>query len=123
MDRNFSNKENLFRAIFPPDIKKMYWNDDGTLSPSAFEDPHGEGLSVNRSGGRSDKEVADSMKNFIGSIVKLSVVNCLNIGLYLVYKPNEGNIYHSEIYDNEREKLISLTKRIEMAKFAEIVRN
>ncbi|MBR0038959.1 MAG: hypothetical protein IJP71_03020 [Lachnospiraceae bacterium] len=123
MDCNFSCEENLFRAVYPPEIKSMYWNDDGTVAPAAFIDPKGKGLSVNRSGGRSDGEVVNSMKSFKGSIIKLNVGNCLTIGLYLAYKPNKGNIYHSEIYDNQNEKLISLGKRTKMAQFAEIVKN
>ena len=57
MDDRFSIDEKLYRAVFPPAIKDMFWRKDGTVSSAAFADP--KGLSVDRGNHREDSEVVE----------------------------------------------------------------
>ncbi len=114
MDNSFSRDEKLYRAVYPPEVMKMFWRRDGSLSSAAFADP--KGLSVDRGDLRTDEEVINDMRSrFIGYIVRLYVKNCVCIGAVVKYMPSRSNPYHSEIHGSENEVLLSKQQRLYLA--------
>ena len=110
MDDVFNHDEKLYRAIYPPEIMDMFWRKDGTVSSAAFADANG--LSVDRGFYRPDSEVVHLMKQrFTGSIIKLYVKNCIDIGAVVRYAPSPNNKYHSEIHGSETNMLLSKQQR------------
>lgn len=114
------DEEKLFRAVLPLD---MFIRKDGTLTSAAFKDS--QGLSVDRSGFRSDKEVVDAMRKnkFKGRIVSVTAGYCREINSMPLYKPSRSNIYHSEIHKDEKQVRLSSKQCKELARMAETVSN
>ena len=113
----FEDKENLFRAIYPETIRKMYWKADGKLSSAAFKDK--KGLSVDRSGNRSNIEVyKDFKKRFKGHIFYVNVKQCKDLNILLKYLPSNKNKYHCELHKNETEALLDKYQCKQLAKLA-----
>ena len=84
MDNSFKNDEKLYRAVYPPNISSMYWKSDGSVSSAAFADPNG--LSVERGYYRKDEDVVSAMQmRFTGSIIRVYVKNCRDIGAEVRY--------------------------------------
>lgn len=120
MDDAFNNDEKLYRAVYPPEIMDIFWRKDGTVSSAAFADANG--LSVDRGYYRPDPEVIQFMnKRFTGSIIKLYVKNCIDIGAVVRYSPSRNNIYHSEIHGSETQILLSKQQRHYLSKKAKII--
>lgn len=106
MNVEFKDDEKLYRAVYPPENKSIFWKMDGTLSSAAFKDPHG--LSVERGNYRSDSDViADMKKYFTGCIVSVFVEQCRIVNAYVEYKPTDRSVYHSEIHRNKEILLLS----------------
>lgn len=119
MDDTFFPDEKLYRAVYPPEVKDMFWKGNGQVSSAAFYDP--EGCSVNRGNYRSDDEVViDMRKHFIGRIVALTVEQCEEIGARVRYKPTK-NLYHSEIHGSDTVILLDKRQRKHLARCAQIV--
>ena len=120
MNDTFAGDEKLYRAVFPPDIAQMYWRKDGTVSSAVFADP--KGLSVDRGNYRNDREVLTDMSTrFIGSILRIYVKNCVDIGCLIRYLPSRKNPYHSEIHGSDRAVLLSKQQRYYLSKKAIIL--
>ena len=110
MDEEFDLNEKLYRAVYPPEIKNLFWKTDGSLSSAAFADP--KGLSVDRGNHRPDIEVANDMqKRFSGLIVYIFVHNCHETNALIKYLPSKHNIYHCEIHGNSDSALLSKSQR------------
>ena len=106
MDKKFIGNEKLYRAVYPPEIAEIYWKKDGSVSSAAFADPNG--LSVDRGYYRADEEVVlDMSQRFTGSIIRVYVKNCSDIGALIKYLPSKKNIWHSEIHGSKTVKLLS----------------
>lgn len=95
MDANFAITESLLRVVRPDGV---FWKEDGTLSSAAFKDQRG--LSVNRTGDNTLDEAVEIMRAapLVGTIVYVTVPDCLDVEATIIYAPVEGNIYHSEIH-------------------------
>ncbi|MCR4797463.1 MAG: hypothetical protein K5853_03340 [Lachnospiraceae bacterium] len=120
MDNTFKSEEKLFRAVYPPELVQMFWRFDGKVSSAAFADPNG--LSVDRAGGRDDKQVISVMqKRFDGRVVYVRVRNCTEIGAKVEYLPSRSNVYHSEIHGSETAALLSKSQRRHLADKAVVV--
>ena len=104
MDAHFEPAEKLYRAVYPD---TMFWKSNGKVSSAAFLSRKG-GCSVDRGNYRDDNAVAMDMRsrNFKGSIISVTVQNCLDVSAMPIYAPSQTNIYHSEIHrDNEHVQL------------------
>ena len=122
MDNNFLPEENLYRAVYPPDQKEMFWKKDGTISSVAFADSRG--LSVDRGNHRSDSEaIADMLSRLNGCIVSVTVGDCLDADAFVRYLPSAKNIYHSEIHGNQETVLLNKSQRRYLALHARLVYN
>ena len=120
MNNTFNHDEKLYRAIYPPEIARLYWKQDGSLSYKAFEDP--KGLSVDRGDYRPDSDVViDMHKRLTGYIFKLYVKTCKDAGTVLKYLPSNNNPYHSEIHGNNNKALLSKHQSYLLAKKATLV--
>lgn len=104
MDSHFEPAEKLYRAVYPD---SMFWKNNGKVSSAAFLSRRG-GCSVDRGDYRDDDTVVQDMRsrNFKGSIITVTVQDCLDTSALPIYAPSRTNIYHSEIHrDNEHEQL------------------
>ena len=110
MDEHFEKDEKLYRAVYPPEVKNMFWKKDGSISSAAFADP--KGLSVDRGDYREDAEVIKDMKRrFDGGIIRLYAKNCMETGAVLKYLPSRRNRYHTEIHGSDDKVLLSRSQR------------
>ena len=110
MNNTFSEKESLYRAVYPPEINNIYWKDENHVSSAAFLDK--KGLSVERGNFRLEKDVVKEMnKSFIGKIVSVTAGICFRIKAIVVYKPTKRSIYHSEIHGDEKRVILSPAQR------------
>jgi len=120
MDNNFSAEEKLYRAVYPPNQKEMFWKNDGTLSSAAFAD--NRGLSVNRGDFRDDSAVVEEMlKRFSGCIVYVKAESCFEASASVKYLPSKDNPYHSEIHGSDAVIPLSKTQRRYLAQKAVMV--
>ncbi len=121
MDNNFSENESLYRAVYPPEMNRMYWKDEEHISSAVFLDK--KGLSVERGNFRADDEVVKEMKNsFIGKIIAVTVKQCLNVNAHVVYKPTRRSHYHSEIHGSEKHIMLSPSQRRFLAANSRLVK-
>lgn len=98
----FSDVENLFRGV----TDKNWDYEENRPSSATFKDS--KGASVDRDGGRTDEACTSALllKRPYKAVVKLSVADVKSVGAILIYKPENDNIYHSEIHDSiERAQL------------------
>ena len=110
MDNSFSDNEVLCRAVYPPEMNRMFWKDENHVSSAAFLDK--KGLSVERGNFRTDETVITEMKeSFIGRIVSVTVKLCREIQALVLYKPTKRSIYHTEIHGNIKSPLLSPSQR------------
>lgn len=107
MDKNFSEQEKLYRAVYPATYKEMFWKKNGKVSSAAFKDK--KGLSVERGYGRSDEAVIADMRNFFcgSNIVSVTVKECRDVSAVVKYLPTERSRYHSEIHSSDQKKLLT----------------
>ena len=118
MDNTFQKDEKLYRAVFPPEHSNMYWKSDGRVSSAAFSDP--KGLSVERGFYRKDSEVVlDMSKMFIGRIISITVEDCMNNNVKVIYCPTNISCYHSELHGYNKIQL-SRHQRHQLALVAKI---
>lgn len=114
---DFNGNEKLFRAVFPREMKSMFWRSDKKISSAALEDTRG--LSVDRAGGREDREAIDVMRaKFIGHIVSVTCAQCTAVGAIVKHCPNKKNRFHSEIHGSATETVLDLDQREELAEVA-----
>lgn len=119
MDASFDDREELPRAVWPPDRRPDFWV-NGRLSSAALKDKRG--LSVDRTFNRSlDDAVAFMRTRLQGRIVVLPVSLCLSVQACLWYRPSAGNAYHSEIHGSETEIELSDVQALLLARAAELV--
>ena len=110
MNQDFENDEKLFRAVYPPEIAKMYWKTKGELSSAAFADKRG--LSVDRGADRSDSDAVSCMlSRLMGYIVSVSVGICRDAEAEVYFMPSKSNPYHTEIHGSKDTVLLSKHQR------------
>ena len=110
MDSNFNENESLYRAVYPPEVNRMYWKDETHISSAVFLDK--KGLSVERGNYRLDDEVVKEMKkSFIGKIISITVGMCFKVNAKVLYKPTKRSVYHSEIHGSEKSIVLSPSQR------------
>jgi len=120
MDNNFPLEEKLYRAVFPPEIREMFWKENGKVSSAAFLDK--KGLSVERGNFRQDSDVLEKMKSFfIGKVISVTVKNCFDIKAIPKYLPSERSVFHSEIHGSETVVILSPSQRKVLAENSETV--
>lgn len=120
MNNIFRNDELLYRAVFPPEHRKMFWRDDLHVSSAAFLDKNG--LSVERGDYRSEEEVVLNMKkSFIGCIISVTVELCLAVNAFVIYKPTKRSKYHTEIHGSDKNPLLSPSQRRHLSNYCKIV--
>ncbi len=122
MNNSFSENELLYRAVFPPEVKKMYWKDADHISSAVFLDK--KGVSVERGNFRSDEEVVKNMRRtFVGKIISVTVGQCLEINAAVLYKPTKRSIYHTEIHGDEKHIILSPFQRHFLATNSRILKS
>lgn len=90
---------------------------DGKPTAALFMDKGG--ASVDRDGGRLEKEIIDNFKfrfrknNEYITTVKITAGECRSVDTFP--NPVGNNIYHAEIWDSEDTRLVSLLKAIQLA--------
>lgn len=110
MNNSFEESESLYRAVYPPEVNRMFWKDEEHVSSAVFLDK--KGLSVERGNFRSDEEVINNMKKtFIGKIISVTVGQCLEVNASVLYKPTKRSAYHTEIHGNKRHIILSPSQR------------
>ena len=120
MDKNFSDKEKLYRAVMPATRFPNFWKKNGKVSSAAFKKK--DGLSVERGNFRADKDIINEMKQFFtGSIVSVSVKECKDVDAVIKYLPTERSNYHSEIHRNSEIKPLTESQAKHLADKAIIV--
>lgn len=120
MDNIFDEKELLYRAVYPPEINRMYWKDKSHVSSAVFLDK--KGLSVIRGNFRSDDNVVLEMKKFfIGKIIAITVIHCYKVNAKVLYKPTKRSIYHSEIHGGEKQIILSPSQRHFLARHSKLI--
>ena len=119
MDKTLKTDEKLYRAVYPPEVRDMYWKNNGEVSSAAFYDTRG--CSVDRGNYRTDDEVVrDMQRRFSGRIVAVTVGICVEVGAKVVYKPSE-NIFHSEIHGSDSKIVLNKSQRKCIARNAKVV--
>ena len=120
MNQNFDDDEYLYRTVYPPEIKDMFWKANGELSSAAFADKRG--LSVDRGDYReNDVVIADILRRLTGYIVSFTVGICREVNAEVCYLPSRNNPYHSEIHGSKEELLLNKAQRRYLAQRAQIV--
>lgn len=98
---------------------------DGKPTAALFIDA--KGASVDRDGGRKEKEIIDSFidrfgkRDDYGNAVKIQAGICREIGTYPNPVGNNRNKYHAEIHESKEEKEISFLKALQLASRCDIV--
>lgn len=91
-----NDSEFLYRGV----VVQNWDFENNRPSSATFKDSLG--VSVDRDGGRSDKDCIDQImqvKDF-QAICKVITSDVRSLGAEVFYRPVEGNIYHSEIHDS-----------------------
>lgn len=110
MNKNFSDNESLYRAVYPPEVNRMFWKDENHISSAVFLDK--KGVSVERGNFRLDENVVLEMKKFfIGKIVAITAGICHEVNAKVLYKPTKRSVYHSEIHGGEKQIVLTLSQR------------
>lgn len=101
----------------------MWIEDDNRVSSAAFKDSNG--VSVDRDGGRSEKECINRLVNAlpqITSVGRLSISEVDSCDAVTVYSPVDGNEYHCEIHDSiEQVAIKSKSKAKKLANKCQVV--
>lgn len=106
MNKDFTEKEKLYRAVFPETLRPLFWKKNGRVSSAAFKDKNG--LSVERGNFRLDKDVIQDMKEyFTGSIISVTVGQCREVNAVVKYLPSARSKYHSEIHSSSEKMLLT----------------
>lgn len=118
MDYNFEPEEKLYRAVLP--IEDM-WKSDGTPSSAAFKSI--DGCSVDRGNYREDHDAANLMisRGLQGTIVSLTVNDCINVQADVKYLPVAGNEYHSEIHGSHDKVQLTKSQARKLSRVAKII--
>jgi hypothetical protein len=119
MNAAFSLDEKLFRAVT---LKPIFWNETLQRPSSAlFRDSRG--VSVNRSFQEGDKAVRHIIKEFknnLRAVAYVSVQDCLDANVLVLYTPTETNIYHSELHDSVDKVELSRSKAKKLADWCRV---
>ena len=92
---------------------------EGKPTAALFMD--NKGASVDRDGGRTEKEIVETFKyrfrkdTDYKTAVKIIAGECRSVGTYPNSVGNKKNVYHAEIWDSENEQVVSLYKAILLA--------
>ena len=111
------DQENLYRGIH-----STQWNEEESRpSSAAFKDRRG--LSVDRCNLRDEEDVINFLlsKKPHRGIVKISVPYARELPSMVVYAPVDGNIYHSELHNDEDKLELARGKAKRLAKDSEVV--
>lgn len=97
--------ESLFRVI--KRSKPDYITKSGKISPALFKD--NDGVSVDRDGGRPEKEIIRfivdiSFPGRAKAIVSFSAELCFSIGAKVIPKPTDTNPFHAIILMDSEER-------------------
>ena len=118
MDPNvIEDKEVLYRVV-RNSYPNAFVNNQPT--PALFMDP--KGASVERDGGRAEKDIIRKCKQRFGTrgdyktAVRITAGECVCAGTYPNPIHNTNNIYHAEIHDSDSVVEICLLKAILLAK-------
>jgi hypothetical protein len=103
-----ADKEILYRAV--PNNPIMWKFKMNRPSSAVFKDERG--VSVDRDGGRNERQVIDDFNGRMPGrgLVSIKAKTCREIGTEPVARPLENNIYHAEIYDSDGGPQIARSK-------------
>ena len=119
MTELFEAGEKLYRAVYPPNIMPLFWKENGELSSAVFKDKNG--LSVERSGTRTEEIIISNMRLFFyGTIISVFVGDCILCGAFLKYLPTRRSRYHTEIHGSEEKIPLSQSQCKFLAKRARV---
>lgn len=113
---NIEDDELLYRMVKKSDPDSFI---DGKPTAALFMDAGG--ASVDRDGGREEQEIVNKFKwrfrrnDDFKTAVKIGAGICRKIGTYPNPIGNHKNKYHAEIWESDKESLISLMKAIQLA--------
>lgn len=105
------DEERLFRAV--PN-QPTYWKPkEKRYSSAMFKQSKGNGISVDRDGGRTTEAIVASFARSRPEygLVVLTAGKCREIGTHPVAKPTENNDYHAEIHESPSKIEITSTAR------------
>lgn len=119
---NITDSEILYRVVKKSDPDGFI---DGKPTAALFMDK--SGVSVDRDGGRTEKDIIENFKwrfrkkEDYKTAVKISAGECRNIETFPNPIGNKKNQYHAEIWDSEDKQAISFFKAIRLAQLCKEV--
>lgn len=116
-----NDREILYRAI--PQNPNMWKAALNRPSSAVFKDSRG--VSVDRDGDRSERQVIACFdKRMPGrGIVSITAKICRDIGTNPMPKPEKDNLYHAEIHDNDGRIEIRRSKLKKLSSASKIVKH
>lgn len=118
LNKVIKDDELLYRAV--PNKPQM-WK-DGRPSSAIFKDS--KGVSVDRGGGRKEKNIVQSFESRfdnLKAVVSISAGDCRAKNTYVEYDPIEENIYHSLVLDSKENVTIKKSKARQLTRGVKIV--
>lgn len=121
---NIEDTEVLYRMVRRSDPDAFI---NGKATPALFMDEGG--ASVDRDGGRTEKEITDSFKKRFRkndeykTAVKIGAGDCRRVGVFPNPIGNNKRKYHAEIWESAEERVISLAKALQLAHICKEVKN
>lgn len=112
------DEEQLFRCI--KNIPNWWKSKFNRPSSAAFKDS--KGVSVDRSGGRTNEAVVKEYKRKfdLKAVVSVTAGRCRELNTYPVPKPTRKNSHHAEIHDSPYKVQLSGGKARELSKAVKI---
>lgn len=117
MDLNkIEDSEILYRVVRNSDPNGFV---NGKPTAALFMDEGG--ASVDRDGGRNEKDIVDNFRTRFKkrddykTAVKIEAGTCRKVGTYPNPIGNKKNVYHAEIHESENQRVISLLKAMQLA--------
>ena len=110
MSNKIDPDEILYRSVNPFN----WYVEEGRVRSSLFKNANG--VSVDRDGKRPEEFIVNTFKERFGkenvkAVVHVYAQDCYDLPAKCIYKPEETNIYHSEIHDIDRVELTSSKAR------------
>ena len=121
MEKMVERDEELYRLVLN---RPEYWKPElERLSSAIFKDSNG--VSVDRDGERSSKQIIDALINRKSkpmiAVISIGAGFCIDLPTCVKAKPLEENEHHAEIHDSEEKIQISGSKTKKLSKKAKIV--
>lgn len=114
MKNEIEDHESFFRVIRPREAYPHLWKGERPSS-AAFKDA--KGLSVNRSDDDKLRSL-ENLKHLQGMVAEVSCKSCKEVEIVAYYKPEENNVFHSELHGSKEKVELTSGQARHLAKAA-----